>query len=141
MVDKGADESLAARFMRIRETSGLLCRYLEPEDFVVQTMPEVSPCKWHLAHTTWFFERFVLEPFLSNYIRFNDQYHYLFNSYYYSTGEMHPRPHRGYLSRPTVREIFNYREHVDEAVERLLHGSDRSVGSNLPAKPSGFSII
>jgi ergothioneine biosynthesis protein EgtB len=101
-----------------------LCRSLEPEDFVVQSMPDVSPAKWHLAHTTWFFEQFVLKPFLNGYRTFNDRFHYLFNSYYQSAGQMHPRPQRGLLSRPTVNEILRYREYVDDAVLRLLRSGD-----------------
>jgi ergothioneine biosynthesis protein EgtB len=81
-------------------------------------MPDVSPTKWHLAHVTWFFERFVVEP--CGVARFNDEYHYLFNSYYNSVGEMHPRPQRGLISRPTLEEVLDYRAHVDEQVIRLL---------------------
>jgi len=87
---------------------------------VVQTMPDVSPAKWHLAHTTWFFEEFILKPQLAEYRQFDENYHYLFNSYYYSAGQMHPRPQRGQLSRPLVRDIMRYREHVDEAMHKLL---------------------
>jgi len=83
-------------------------------------MPDVSPAKWHLAHTTWFFEQFILQPYLDAYRPFDDGYHYLFNSYYLSAGQMHPRPERGLLSRPLVSEILRYREHVDEAMRRLL---------------------
>lgn len=115
------DESLAGRFLRIREVSRQLCEHLQPEDCVVQTMADVSPTKWHLAHTTWFFEHFILEPFLEGYRRHNDRYHFLFNSYYQSAGEMHKRPQRGLLSRPTLKEVFDYREQVDEGMIRLLH--------------------
>jgi ergothioneine biosynthesis protein EgtB len=87
-------------------------------------MPDVSPTKWHLAHTSWFFEHFVLEPFLPGYSVFNDRFHFLFNSYYYSAGTMHLRPQRGLLSRPLVREILHYREYVDEAILRLLQSED-----------------
>ena len=87
---------------------------------MVQTMPDVSPAKWHLAHTTWFFEEFILKPQLAEYRQFDENYHYLFNSYYYSAGQMHPRPQRGQLSRPLVRDIMRYREHVDEAMHKLL---------------------
>jgi ergothioneine biosynthesis protein EgtB len=83
-------------------------------------MPDVSPTKWHLAHTTWFFEQFVLLPYLPGYSVFNPQFHYLFNSYYQTAGQMHPRPQRGLLSRPLVAEILQYRNHVDEAMARLL---------------------
>ena len=107
-------------YSAVRRNSIALCRHLEPEDYVVQSMPDVSPTKWHLAHTTWFFEHFVLEPFLEGYQLFDEDYHYLFNSYYFSAGRMHLRPRRGLLSRPLVREVLQYRDHVDEAMQRLL---------------------
>jgi len=116
----GSQETLPARYTRIRSTTLDLCRHLQTEDFVVQSMPDVSPTKWHLAHVTWFFERFVILPNASKYQLFSDQYHYLFNSYYYSAGLMHERPKRGLLTRPTLREILNYREHVDNAMQALL---------------------
>lgn len=116
----GSLESLAARYTRIRSATLDLCRHLHAEDFVVQSMPDVSPTKWHLAHVTWFFERFVLQPHLDGYRTFNGQYHYLFNSYYYTVGAMHARPDRGMLTRPTVPEILAFREHVDEAMQMLL---------------------
>jgi ergothioneine biosynthesis protein EgtB len=93
---------------------------LEPEDTVVQSMPDVSPTKWHLAHVTWFFERFVLESALNDYTRFNDDFHFLFNSYYYTAGQMHARPRRGLLSRPTLSEVLEYRAYVDAAMQHLL---------------------
>ena len=123
--DKKA-ESLASRYLRIRNTTVALCQHLEPEDFVVQTMPDVSPAKWHLAHTTWFFERFVLEVYNPKYKRLNDRYHFLFNSYYHTAGEMHARPQRGLLSRPTVKEIIHYREFVDEAMTKFVESSSMS---------------
>jgi ergothioneine biosynthesis protein EgtB len=89
-------------------------------------MPDASPVKWHLAHTSWFFEHFVLQPFLPGYRVFDERFHYLFNSYYYSAGKMHSRPERGLLSRPLVREITAYREHVDEAILRLLDATQES---------------
>jgi len=113
-------ESLLSRYGRIRRLTLDLCATLAPEDTVVQSMPDVSPSKWHLAHVTWFFERFVLEAFDAGYRRFNDQFDFLFNSYYYSAGKMHPRPKRGLLSRPTLTEVVAYRSHVDAAMQRLL---------------------
>ncbi len=112
--------SLPERYQQIRSVTVSLCQHLEPEDYVVQSMPDVSPTKWHLAHVTWLFEHFVLEPHLRGYTRFNEQFHYLFNSYYYSVGQMHPRPERGLLSRPTLKEIIDYRAHVEEAMQKLL---------------------
>jgi len=93
----------------------------------VQVMPEVSPTKWHLAHTTWFFERFILTPNLSDYRVYNEHYDYLFNSYYYTAGEMYARTRRGLLSRPGVDEIIRYRAHVDEHMQRLLKDPDAEL--------------
>jgi ergothioneine biosynthesis protein EgtB len=86
----------------------------------VQSAPEVSPPKWHLAHTSWFFETFLLKPYLSGYREFHPQFGYLFNSYYETAGTFHPRARRGLLSRPTVREVYGYRAHVNENLLRLL---------------------
>jgi ergothioneine biosynthesis protein EgtB len=94
-------------------------------------MPDVSPTKWHLAHVTWFFERFVLEPFMPGYPRFHDDYDFLFNSYYYTAGQMHARPKRGLLSRPTLAQVFDYRDHVDEHMPRLL--DERADDAELAA--------
>lgn len=125
----GPLEQLSARYLRSRATTLALCRNLEPEDFVVQSMPDVSPTKWHLAHVTWFFEHFLLKPFAPGYEVFNDAYDYLFNSYYYSVGDMHRRPDRGLLTRPPVRDIIAYRVCVDDAMQALLErrGDDPEV--------------
>jgi ergothioneine biosynthesis protein EgtB len=106
-------------YSRVRAATVDLCRTLEPEDCVVQSMPDVSPAKWHLAHTSWFFEHFVLEPHLPGYAPFDPAFNYLFNSYYYTVGKMHPRPQRGLLSRPTVARVMAYRRHVDDALDTL----------------------
>ncbi len=111
---------LSDRFREVRTWTLKLISDLQPEDTVVQTMPDVSPTKWHLAHVTWFFERFVLEAYLKNYTRFDEQYHFLFNSYYYSAGQMHSRPKRGLLSRPTLAQVRDYRSYVDTAMQQLL---------------------
>ena len=116
--------ALSHRYREVREQSLALIAELQPEDTVVQSMPDVSPTKWHLAHVTWFFERFVLEPGLRDYARFDDQYHYLFNSYYYTAGQMHARPKRGLLSRPTLAQVLDYRSYVDAAVQQLLQTDD-----------------
>jgi ergothioneine biosynthesis protein EgtB len=116
----GSLESLLSQYLRVRAATLGLTEHLLPEDCVVQSMPDVSPTKWHLAHVTWFFEHFVLEPFAHGYRRFDDAYHYLFNSYYYSVGDMHKRTDRGLLSRPPVEEIVRFRQHVDEAMQELL---------------------
>jgi ergothioneine biosynthesis protein EgtB len=111
-------ESLRDRYERVRATSLALITDLRPEDTVIQSMPDVSPTKWHLAHVTWFFERFVLEP--CGVPRFDDEYHYLFNSYYNSVGEMHPRSQRGLISRPTLADVLDYRARVDEQMARVF---------------------
>ncbi len=116
----GAAPTLAERYRRVREATLALTATLAPEDTVVQSMPDVSPTKWHLAHVTWFFERFVLEPYADGYRRLDERYDYLFNSYYYTAGQMHARPRRGLLSRPTLAEVSDYRAHVDAAMDALL---------------------
>ncbi|HEX7047729.1 MAG TPA: ergothioneine biosynthesis protein EgtB [Gammaproteobacteria bacterium] len=119
--------SLATRFRAVRDFTVELTRTLETEDFVVQSMPEVSPAKWHLAHTSWFFENFLLQPHLADYREFNPHFGYLFNSYYYQVGQMHARTERGLLSRPTVREVMDYRQHVEEHMQRLIESADPAV--------------
>jgi ergothioneine biosynthesis protein EgtB len=109
-------------YQRVRATTLDHCRTLEPEDQVVQTMDDVSPTKWHLAHTTWFFETFILREALAGYRPFHPTYEVLFNSYYNAVGPQFPRARRGLLSRPTVREVIAYRRHVDEHMIRLLEG-------------------
>ena len=113
-------ESLSARYRDVRDFSKLLTRDLEAEDCVVQSMPDVSPTKWHLAHTTWFFETFVLKQFVTDYVPAIPEYAFLFNSYYNAAGTMHRRDLRGLISRPTVAESFRYRENIDRQVEELL---------------------
>ncbi|SEJ10945.1 ergothioneine biosynthesis protein EgtB [Frateuria terrea] len=115
-----AGQTLAERYRCIRQQSVRLCADLTAEDMMVQSMPDASPAKWHLAHTTWFFEQFVLghDP---HYRPREPAWHYLFNSYYQSVGPMHARPQRGLLSRPSLEEVLAWRRHVDEVVcERLL---------------------
>ena len=113
-------ESLLTDYERVRARTLELCRDLLPEDMVVQSMPDVSPTKWHLAHVTWFFEHFVLAKHIAGYQPFNEQFHFLFNSYYYSVGTMHARPRRGMLTRPSFGEVVSYRAHVDEAMSSLI---------------------
>jgi len=107
-------------YIKIRQRSLDICSYLETEDFVVQPIVDVSPPKWHLAHTTWFFETFILIPFSPGYQVFNDQYNYIFNSYYETVGKRVMRTDRGNLSRPGIRDVFDYRKHVDEAMSGFL---------------------
>jgi ergothioneine biosynthesis protein EgtB len=111
---------LSELYRRVREASTALAANLEPEDCVVQTIPEVSPTKWHLAHVTWFFEKFCLLEHEPNYRLYDERLHYLFNSYYHSVGAMHARAARGLLSRPTLREVLEFREHVDAAMQALI---------------------
>jgi ergothioneine biosynthesis protein EgtB len=124
-----AGAGAAARYRAVRDATTQLTASLAVEDQVVQVMPEASPTKWHLAHTTWFFERFCLREYARGYESPDDRYDYLFNSYYYSAGDMHPRAARGWLSRPTVAEVADYRAWVDDAMEALLHerGDDPRV--------------
>lgn len=110
----------ADRFRAVRGQTEALCAPLEVEDFVVSTMSDVSPTKWHLAHTSWFFETFLLGPFDPAYQALNPKYSFLFNSYYVQAGERHCRAQRGLVTRPTVAEVFAYRAHVDDAVRALM---------------------
>ena len=128
-----ADAAPAARYATVRALTDALCRSLGPEDMVLQSLPEASPAKWHLAHTSWFFETFLLVPHLPDYQSFHPDYGYLFNSYYESVGPRHPRPSRGLLSRPTVQDIHAYREHVDGGMQRLLEsrGEDPALAAVL----------
>ncbi|MCU0526231.1 MAG: ergothioneine biosynthesis protein EgtB [Elainella sp. Prado103] len=114
---------LSDRYQQVRQLSHFLCYPLATEDYVIQSMPDVSPPKWHLAHTTWFFETFLLSPYLPGYQVFHPQFGYLFNSYYEAVGNRHPRPQRGLLSRPTVEEVYRYRAYVDDAMQALLKQS------------------
>ena len=118
---------LIARFKRVRDFSSRLCRTLQPEDFVVQSMPDVSPTKWHLAHTTWFFETFVVKVWAARYRSEVPQYAYLFNSYYNAAGSMHRRDLRGLISRPTVQETYRFRESIDQHVIDLLENADDAL--------------
>ncbi|HEV7369581.1 ergothioneine biosynthesis protein EgtB [Arenibaculum sp.] len=119
-------ETLPARFLHVRRTSTDLVRGLSAEDQVVQSMPDASPAKWHLAHTTWFFETLLLKPFAAGYRPFDERFAYLFNSYYEGLGSRHPRPHRGLLTRPGIEEVAAYRRHVDEAMAGLLERGDHA---------------
>ncbi len=108
------------RFLTVRAASEQLAAPLSAEDQTVQSMPDASPTKWHLAHTTWFFETFILRPFVPSYRVFDPAYEYLFNSYYEAVGPRHPRPQRGLITRPGVEEIGAYRRHVSQAMAEFL---------------------
>jgi ergothioneine biosynthesis protein EgtB len=118
---------LLSRFHQVRRFTDLLSRDLAAEDCVVQSMPDVSPTKWHLAHTTWFFETFVLKKWLPGYQPEVPQYAYLFNSYYNAAGDMHRRDLRGLISRPTVEETRRYRSSIDSHIESLLSDADEKL--------------
>ncbi len=113
-------QDLCTHYTSVRAASAHIADPLTPEDQTIQSMPDVSPTKWHLAHTTWFFETFLLKPFLPGYRDFDPSYAHLFNSYYHTVGSMHARPRRGLLSRPGVEDIRAYRAHVDAAMLRLM---------------------
>ncbi|MEM7619894.1 MAG: ergothioneine biosynthesis protein EgtB [Pseudomonadota bacterium] len=127
--------SLLQRLRYTREMSVVLSTPLSDEDQMVQSMNDASPTKWHLAHTTWFFETFILSKFLENYICFDDTFGYCFNSYYDAVGPRHPRPIRGLLTRPSMQEVRSYRAYVDEALELLFQQYD-GQGGELPTKAS-----
>jgi ergothioneine biosynthesis protein EgtB len=118
----------AQDYRRIRALSERLCAPLVVEDYQVQAAVETSPPKWHLAHISWFFETFLLIPYLHGYKAFDERFDYLFNSYYEQLGSgFWPRPERGLLSRPTVAEVYAYRTHVDAAMERLIESADAAI--------------
>ena len=114
--------ALRTAYNTIRRHTERLCTALTPEDQCVQSMADASPAKWHRAHTTWFFEEFVLTRTDADYTPFDPSYRYLFNSYYENVGPRHPRPRRGLLTRPGAAEIGAYRAHVDEAMQSLMTG-------------------
>lgn len=110
----------AARFARVRAQSCALAAPLSAEDQTIQSMPDASPTKWHLAHTTWFFETFILKPWQFEYAPFDSQFEYCFNSYYEAAGPRHPRDKRGLLSRPSLEDVHRYRAHVDAAILDMI---------------------
>ena len=116
-------------YVSVRQQTEDLCRPLETEDYVIQSMPDVSPAKWHLGHTTWFFETFLLQKYQPEYKPYQERYGYLFNSYYETIGERWARSNRGLLSRPTVKEVYAYRASVDERMRDLMESD--SLDSNF----------
>ena len=111
---------LTGCYKKVRKLTEDICAPLHTEDYVVQPVADVSPPKWHLGHTSWFFETFILKPYFMGYQEFDPQYNFVFNSYYETVGARVIRTDRGNLSRPTVTEIYKYREYVDEAMEKFL---------------------
>jgi ergothioneine biosynthesis protein EgtB len=121
---RGERAELAARYAQVRAHSLALAAPLSPEDQCVQSTPDASPTKWHLAHTSWFFEAVVLAAHAPGYRPFDARWHLLFNSYYESLGSRHPRPQRGLLTRPSLAQVHAYRSHVDAAMQELIAGAD-----------------
>ena len=130
-VSTNSREGLLARFRACRAQTLFLCEPLNDEDHVVRSMPDCSPAKWHLAHTTWFFERFLLADHVPEYEAFHPRYEYLFNSYYNAIGPRHCRSERGVISRPTVSEVHGFRHAIDARVERLLNEADEALFEKL----------
>src|SRR3954470_17057076 len=123
-----APKALGERLLATRKLTLDLAAALSDADATIQPFPDASPAKWHLAHTTWFFETFVLRDHVLGYSAFDERYAFLFNSYYDAEGPRHRRARRGMLSRPSLDEIRSYRAHVDEALERALpHLSDEAL--------------
>ena len=125
----GRNAALAERFGDIRRATLALAAPLSAEDCALQSMPDASPVKWHLGHSSWFFETFILEQYLPQYAPFHPAFRKLFNSYYHLVGDRHPRPERGLLSRPDLATVYAYRTHVDKAMNQLF-------GETLPAECS-----
>ncbi len=123
-----AGGGLAERYGQIRAATDWLAAPLSPEDAAVQAMPDASPAKWHLAHTSWFFETFVLERAVAGFLPFHPDFRVLFNSYYNSLGAMHPRAERGLVTRPGLAEVRAYRAHVDREMAKLLAGDELAPG-------------
>ena len=131
-------EYLLSRYCEVRCYSEHLCEPLVAEDYVIQSMPDCSPTKWHLAHTSWFFETFLLKPALPAYEAKYPQYNYLFNSYYNAVGERHCRPKRGLLSRPTVEETYQYRAEIDGQMRELIESDNADLETLEPLVTLGL---
>jgi|SRR5579871_4279783 len=121
--EPGRSVGFLPRFASIRSLSEQLVAPLTPEDQCVQSTPDASPAKWHLAHTSWFFETVVLMPHARDYVPYDERYQYLFNSYYEALGPRHPRPQRGLLTRPSAGDVLAYRRHVDDAMRKLFENT------------------
>ena len=129
-------DTLISHFERVRRYTETLCRPLAIDDFQIQSIVQTSPPKWHIAHVTWFFEAFILSRFLPEYKPFHPRFDFLFNSYYYTHGEMYPRAKRGQLSRPTVKEIHQYRTYVNDRMRELMDSVEDTQWDEL-----GFLVI
>lgn len=131
--------AIIQQFRKVRADSMAIAAPLTPEDWMLQSMPDASPVKWNLAHTSWFFETFILKPHHRAYEEFHPQFSYLFNSYYNAVGSMHPRPNRGMISRPSADEVCAYRRHVDGAVEHFIESADdAALEAAAPLMALGF---
>ena len=122
---------LSACYQQVRRDTENICSPLQTEDYVVQPIADVSPPKWHLGHTTWFFETFILKPYFMGYQEFNPEYNFVFNSYYESVGVRVIRTDRGNLSRPSVHDVYRFREYVDKAMMDFLCGEPSDEVSEL----------
>ena len=131
---KISPEELQNFYSSVRRRTVEICEPLETEDYIPQPTVDVSPPKWNIAHTSWFFEEMILKKFAENYREFNPQFGYLFNSYYNNVGERTLRANRGDLSRPTVKEVYQYREYVDEKTREFL-------GSDLPDEVKDLVVL
>ena len=124
---------LGLNYQAVRKLTDGIAQPLSPEDCQVQSMPDASPVKWHLAHTSWFFETFVLAPNVPNYEAFDPSFNYLFNSYYNAVGERMARPDRGLVTRPTLEEVYRYRRAVDRAMHDYLETSAAALPTSVAA--------
>lgn len=138
--NQAARDALLEGYRTVRQMTEKLVEPLTPEDQNLQSMDDASPAKWHRAHTTWFFETFLLQPHQPAYCVFDEHYNYLFNSYYEAVGERHPRPERGILSRPTADTVTQYRRYVDAAMEELIARiDDAALGQIAPLLALGLA--
>ncbi len=130
--EMGKSSDLAARYREIRAHTEYLCEPLATEDYIPQPIVDVSPARWNIAHTTWFFEEMILKRFVPGYQAYDPNFSFFFNSYYNTVGERTPRDNRGALSRPTVAEVFAYRKHIDDKMLTLLNETDPLNSTNGP---------
>ncbi len=138
--NQSTQDYLLEKYQEVRGFTEELCEPLENEDYVIQSMEDVSPTKWHIGHTSWFFETFVLSQEYPEYKPLNPKYGYIFNSYYVSAGQRHCRPKRGLLSRPTVKEVYDYRAHVDQHMLAFIEGMDeKQLETWSPTLEIGFN--
>jgi ergothioneine biosynthesis protein EgtB len=132
-IEKPTSVPLAARYQAVRKMTERLAQPLSPEDCQIQSMPDASPVKWHLAHTTWFFETFVLVPHAASYEVFHPSFGYLFNSYYNAIGDRLARPHRGLITRPTLEETYAYRAAIDRQMQTYLESARDTLPTDIAA--------